>query len=82
MMMNIEARKIEFVQEFFKLQSEKAISKFEKLLKKEKEQNSIDNVEPMTSVELNARIDKSLQDSKNGKLTEANDLLAEIEKWN
>lgn len=80
--MNIEARKIEFVQEFFKLRSEKAISKFEKLLEKEKEQNSIDNVEPMTSVELNARIDKSLQDSKNGKLTEANDLLAEIEKWN
>lgn len=80
--MNIEARKIEFVQEFFKLRSEKAISKFEKLLEKEKEQNSIDNVEPMTSVELNARVDKSLQDSKNGKLTEANDLLAEIEKWN
>ncbi|MCC5917435.1 MAG: hypothetical protein JJU02_08930 [Cryomorphaceae bacterium] len=80
--MNIEARKIEFVQEFFKLQSEKSISKFEKLLKKEKEHNSLDNVEPMTSVELNARIDKSLQDSKSGKLTEANDLLAEIEKWN
>ncbi|MCH8535311.1 MAG: hypothetical protein LAT51_09610 [Flavobacteriaceae bacterium] len=81
-MMNIEARKIEFVQEFFKLRSEKAISKFEKLLEKEKEQNSIDNVEPITSVELNARIDKSLQDSKNGKLTEANDLIAEIDKWN
>jgi acyl carrier protein len=80
--MNIEARKIEFVQEFFKLQSEKAISKFEKLLKKEKEHNSLDNVEPIIAVELNARIDKSLQDSKNGKLTEANDLLAEIEKWN
>ena len=80
--MNIKARKIEFVQEFFKLQNEKAISKFEKLLKKEKEHSSLENVEPMTSVELNARIDKSLQDSKNGKLTEANDLLAEINKWN
>ncbi|WP_240032187.1 hypothetical protein [Psychroflexus aestuariivivens] len=81
-MMNIEERKIEFVQEFFKLQSEKAISKFEKLLKKEKEHSSLENLEPMTSVELNARIDKSLQDSKNGKLTEANHLLAEIDKWN
>jgi hypothetical protein len=78
--MNIEARKIEFVQEFFKLQSEKAISKFEKLIKKE--HSSLEKVESMTSVELNARIDKSLQDSKNGKLTEANDLLAEIDKWN
>lgn len=81
-MMNIEVRKIEFVQEFFKLQSEKAISKFEKLLLKEKECSSDKRAEPMTSVELNARIDKSLQDSKNGKLTEANDLLAEIDKWN
>ncbi len=38
-------------------------------------------VEPMTSVELKARIEKSLQDSKNGNLTEVNDLLAEIETW-
>jgi allophanate hydrolase subunit 1 len=80
-MMNLEARKIEFVQEFFKLQSEKAISKFENLLRKEKEHSLLEKVEPMTSVKLNTRIDKSLQDSKNGKLTEANDLLAEIDKW-
>jgi len=80
-MMNLEARKIEFVQEFFKLQSEKAISKFENLLRKEKEHSLLKKVEPMTSVKLNTRIDKSLQDSKNGKLTEANDLLAEIDKW-
>jgi hypothetical protein len=80
--MNIEARKIEFIQEFLKLQSEEAISKLEKILKKEKKHSSLEKVEPMTSVELNARIDKSLQDSRNGKLTEANDLLAEIDKWN
>lgn len=80
-MMNLEARKIEFVQKFFKLQSEKAISKFENLLRKEKEHSLLEKVEPMTSVKLNTRIDKSLQDSKKGKLTEANDLLAEIDKW-
>ncbi len=80
--MNIEARKIEFVQEFFKLQSEKAISKFEKLLQKEKENSFDKKAESITARDLNARIDKSLQDSKDGKLTEANDLLAEIDKWN
>ena len=79
--MNLEARKIEFVQEFFKLQSEKAILKFERLLKKEKEHSLLEKGEPMPSVKLNARIDKSIQDSKNEKLTEANDLLAEIDKW-
>jgi hypothetical protein len=35
----------------------------------------------MSVQELNRRIDKSMEDSKNGRLTEANDLLAEIEKW-
>ncbi|HMQ44352.1 MAG TPA: hypothetical protein PKD13_05130 [Mariniflexile sp.] len=34
--MSIEARKIEFMKEFLKLQSEEAISKLEKILKKEK----------------------------------------------
>ncbi|PKP25926.1 MAG: hypothetical protein CVU03_06240 [Bacteroidetes bacterium HGW-Bacteroidetes-2] len=78
--MNIEARKIEFVQEFFKLQSEKVISKFEKLLQKEK--NAVDSkVESMPALELNARIDKSLEDSKNGKMTNAENLLVEINKW-
>jgi hypothetical protein len=33
--MNLEARKIEFVQEFLKLQSEEAISRLEKILRKE-----------------------------------------------
>ncbi len=80
--MNIEARKIEFVQEFFKLNNEKVISKFERLLKKEKKHSSPVYDEQMTSIELNARIDKSLQDSNNGKLTESSELLAEIEKWN
>ncbi len=33
--MNLEARKIEFVQEFLKIQSEEAISRLEKILRKE-----------------------------------------------
>jgi hypothetical protein len=80
--MNIEARKIEFIQEFLKLQSEDAISKLEKILRKEKNDSDNRKVKPMSDHELNKRIDKSMDDSKNGRLTEANDLLAEIEKWN
>lgn len=80
--MNIEARKIEFVQEFLKLQSEEAISKLEKILRKEKNHSDNRKAEPMSVRELNRRIDKSMEDSKNGRLTEANDLLAEIEEWN
>ncbi|WP_310991041.1 hypothetical protein [Aequorivita marina] len=79
--MNIEARKIEFIQEFLKLQSDEAISKLEEILRKEKQQLNDRKIEPMSVHELNRRIDKSMEDSKNGRLTEANDLLAEIEEW-
>jgi len=35
----------------------------------------------MTIEELNERIDKSMEDSKNGKLTKATDLKAKMKKW-
>jgi len=79
--MSIESRKIEFVQEFLKLQSEKSISKFEKILKTENKHSANRKVESISANELNVRIDKSLKDSKNGRLTEVNDLLTEIDKW-
>ena len=74
--MDIETRKIEFVQEFLKLQSEKVISRFEKLLKSENKE-----FHPMSIEELNKRIDKSLLDSKNDSVIEANELLNEIKEW-
>jgi hypothetical protein len=79
--MDLQSRKIEFVQEFLKLQSEEAISRLEKLLKKEKKLTQSDDVQPMTVEQFNTRIDKSMEDSKKGKLTETNDLIADIEKW-
>lgn len=80
--MNIEARKIEFIQDFLKVQSEEVISKLENILQKEKKHFDNRRIEPMSVEEFNKRIDKSMDDSNNGKLTEANDLLCEIEKWN
>ncbi|MDY0077951.1 MAG: hypothetical protein RBR87_11840 [Bacteroidales bacterium] len=79
--MDLQSRKTEFVQEFLKLQSEEAISRLEKLLRNEKSWDG-KRLEPMTVQEFNARIDKSMEDSKNGKLTEVSELLEEIEKWN
>ena len=80
--MDLEARKITFVQKFLKLQSEETISKLEKLLRKEKKYSSNHRkVQQMSAEKLNKRIDKSMEDSKNDRLTEVNDLIAEIEKW-
>ncbi|MDB2384849.1 hypothetical protein N9V96_00055 [Polaribacter sp.] len=73
--MNLEARKIEFIQEFLKLQSDEAISKFEKILKKEKK--ALDNrlFEQMTIEQLNKRIDQSESDFKNNRFKTSSELL-------
>ena len=79
--MDLQTRKISFVQEFLSIQSEVVISRLEKYLKKEKTAMEEKAFKPMTIEELNRRIDRSEQDSINGRLTEMNDFLAEIEKW-
>lgn len=77
--MDLQTRKIEFIQAFLKLQSEEVISNFEKLLLKESKIDS--DVRPMTMKELNDRIQKSTTDSRDGNLTESSELISEIEKW-
>ena len=74
--MDIQTRKLEFIQEFLKIQSEEIISRLERILK------NIDNdFSPLTIEEFNSRIDQSLEDSKNDKVIESNKLMAEIKQW-
>jgi hypothetical protein len=70
--MDIQARKTAFVQEFLKLQSEEIITHLENFLKLEKEIS----LEPMTTKELNSRIDKSELDFENGKFKSNSELLS------
>jgi hypothetical protein len=74
--MDIQTRKIEFVQAFLKLQSENVIARFEKMLKTENEE-----FKSMSIEEFNKRIDNSLLDSKNDRVIEATELLNEIKEW-
>ncbi|HET6559439.1 MAG TPA: hypothetical protein VFG54_19100 [Prolixibacteraceae bacterium] len=53
----------------------------EKALKQEKKSIKGTAVRPMTQKELNKRIDQSMLDSKNDRLTDNNDLSKEIEHW-
>ena len=77
--MNLEARKIEFVQEFLKLQSEEAVSRLEKILRKEKKASYELILEPMTQAELNKRIDKSESDFRNNRFKSSSELSAKYE---
>jgi anionic cell wall polymer biosynthesis LytR-Cps2A-Psr (LCP) family protein len=79
--MDLQTRKISFVQEFLSIESEEIISRLENFLKKEKKINTTKEFSPMTMEEFQNRINQSEQDSINGRLTEMNDFLAEIKKW-
>lgn len=74
--MDLQARKIAFVQEFLKLSNEKKITQLEYVLRTNDE-----HVQPMSMEEFNERIDKSLLDSENDSITEVDDLLNEVKKW-
>ena len=74
--MDIQTRKIKFIQAFLNLQSENVIARFEEMLKMENEA-----FQPMTIEEFNKRIDKSMEDSKNDRVIEATELLNEIKEW-
>ncbi len=71
--MDLQTRKIEFVQAFLKLQSEEVISQFESLLKNKSAKEK--PIKPMSIDELNFRIDKSENDFKTGKFKTTEQLL-------
>ncbi|MFY1045580.1 hypothetical protein [Chryseobacterium sp. GP-SGM7] len=75
--MDIQSRKLEFIQEFLKVKNEELISRLEKLLKT----NNEDEFISFTIDEFNSRIDESMQDSKNESIIESNELLSEIKQW-
>lgn len=77
--MDLQTRKIEFVQEFLKIQSEQAISRLENLLKKEKKTYIDNHFKPMTEKELNERIDQSESDFRNNQYKRTSELLTKYE---
>ena len=81
MNMDLEARKISFVQEFLRLQNEDIVVGLEKLLRKRKKELFEQNLSPMTLDQLKAEIDLALTDSNNDDVTRAKDLKDKINKW-
>ncbi len=77
--MDLQKRKIEFVQEFLKLQSEEVILRLEELLRKEKKSLIEKGIEPMTKEELNERIDLAEADFENNRFKKSSDLLSKYE---
>jgi len=81
MIMDIQAKKIHFVQEFLRLKNEDLIDKFERLLRLEKVKNYESEMTSMSMEEFNKMIDKAEEDSKQGRTISASDLRTEIDSW-
>ena len=79
--MDIQTRKITFVQEFSRLQNEEIISGLESFLRKKKTEQFEKELKPMSLEQFNYEIDQALEDSKNGKIIKATDLGEKIKKW-
>ncbi len=74
--MDLQTRKIEFIQEFLKLHSKEAIIRLEKLLKKEQKTAVHKDFKSMTKEELNQRIDQSESDFNNNRFKRTSELLS------
>jgi hypothetical protein len=79
--MDLQTRKLSFIQEFIRLQNEDIIIGLEKILKKQKAEFYEKSLKPMSMEQFNTDIDQSLADSANDRVTNARDLKEEIKKW-
>lgn len=72
--MDLQTRKISFVQEFLRLQNEEIISALEGILRKKKLELYEMNQKPMSIDHFNNEIDKALEDSRSGNIIKAEEL--------
>jgi hypothetical protein len=79
--MNIQARKLHFVQEFLRVADEELVGKLERLLRTERKKKLDKDLRPFTLKEFDEIIDKSEDDFINGRETEARNLLNQIDSW-
>ena len=79
--MDIQTRKINFVQEFLRLRNIKLIDKLEKILLEDKANDYEANLKPLSIDNFNKMIDKSIEDAKQGNVVNARDLKESVKKW-
>ncbi len=79
--MDLQTRKIQFIQEVLRLKNEKIIEKLEKILHQEKKKGMEEEFSQMTMEEFNTLIDQAEDDSLNNRLFNAGEILKDIDTW-
>ncbi len=78
-MLDIQTRKILFVQKFLSIKKEETISKLEHLLRREIGAHERNKTQRMTTDELNSRIDRSEDDFREGRFKQGKEVLKKYE---
>jgi hypothetical protein len=79
--MDLQLKKIHFVQEFLRLDNEKIIDKLELLLEKEKKKLYKQEIKPMNWDQLNFLIEKAENDALSNKGKNVRQLIQDVDSW-
>ena len=79
--MDIQTRKINFVQDFLRLRNVRLIEKLERILLEDKAKEYEANLKPFSIGNFNKMIDKSIDDAKQGNVVDARELKESVKKW-
>jgi hypothetical protein len=79
--MNIQTRKLVFIEEILRISDENLITKLESFLKQEKKDSHERNLKPMIMSEFNEMIDLAELDSKEGRVITHQDLKKKVKTW-
>jgi len=79
--MDLQQRKIHFVQDFLRINDEEVVNVLENTLKSEKSKILSRPVKPYTIAELNEKIDRAEEDIKNNRTKTTDELKEEIKSW-
>ena len=79
--MDLQTRKIHFIQEVLRVKNENIIVKLEKILHQERRKVIEKELSPMTIEEFNSLIDGAENDSENERMYNAGEILKDIDTW-
>jgi hypothetical protein len=80
--MDIQTKKLHFVQEFLRLRDEGLIDKLSDLLRLEKKKRIENELKPFSQKEFDDIIDSAELDVENKRVTSVTELKKEIDSWN
>lgn len=79
--MDIQARKLNLIEEFLKISDENIIEKLEYFINIEKQKQYDKDIKPMSLEEFHDMIDQAKQDKANGRVVSHEDLKERIKSW-